>query len=327
MSTMNAIRSRVPVSSHDKEHPDDNDDGATLDDEPQDLVHREEGLLSRLTPGTRLGWVLFLAGALIAVALLDYLWPLIPPLFKSPLFLLSVGYLPAIAVTVLLTRQSMLTYWEQFDIVPLFTGDTVVEKIGKVDGTEGRDPSMKVLDSVGFAGLSPRYKTIDEEFTREEPLMQKIDRRNSDGSWESSRGLLDNAYTASGRSEVFGTLYVSHCEGTTEKERASSHEWRTSPPRRPDMDAAQEVAKRDKLLREEIIPGFKSQLSTKDDRMAKLENEALDKPLVKLEEIPALLEELGVTGNAEQFGAGVGSEAAVDDIDQQVAEEMEEDYE
>jgi hypothetical protein len=284
MRGWNALRDRVLVQAHDTETTDEDDD---TDGAPtptgQQLVTVEESLGSRLTPDSPKGWGGAFIGTLLVGTLLIWAAPLIPPWFFDPTVLVALAGAVAVVVTWLGTRQMMLSYWEQFDQVDAKKGDSAESWVGKVDTRSGNDPLFKRLESVGFAGLSPTFETVDEQYSTETPLMSKIDRRNPDGTWDAARIRLDHAYTAETDTELFGRRLVTHTSDITETPHAQHYEERTTRPARPDEDDARTVLRRDEHLRTEVIPALMDRLSIKDEQMDELRQDMLgEEPLVPM---------------------------------------------
>lgn len=326
MTAFNSIRDRIPVRTHDEVGedgpPGNGTEGDATGTEARDvLVAQERSPSERLTPNTRLGWLgAFVATALVLVGL-NYAWPLIPPVLKSTEFAMLVAVAGLLLAVWLNTRRTMLTYWQRFDHVAEKRGNEVVTRVGEIDGAEGDDPLFKELESVGFAGLNPTFRTVDDVFNTRNALFPKLHRQNNDKTWEAAKGKLDHAYQGSGTSEHLGDFYVVHDRGTEKTPGAPDYDWKTMPPRRPDMATAQTIATRYEHIREEVVPALHEQLAAKDDRVEQLRNEKRDEPIYTADDLAMMLQLLS-TGRQSSRAADLPDEFDADD--QRVLEDIQE---
>jgi hypothetical protein len=322
--SFNSLRDKVPVNAYPKQ--DEETGGETA--ETQLEQPPEQGILERVAPETRLGWAGAFVATIITLALGTWSWKFIPPMFKTIEFALFLALLGTNGVNWLLTRQGMLSYWEQFDHVDLYKGDQVTPKVGRIEESDGEDPLFEELVTPGFAGLNPTYQTVDEAFTTEQPLMNKIERREDAqrDEWGPARGRLDHAYLGDGSLDYLGRRYVVHCKDTETAPHSSAYEWYTVPPLKPDMDAARKLRDRDYLLREHVIPTLEEEKTTVRNRLEKVKNASMDEPILAMNEIPDLLESLYpvLAAQDDTQGQALAPEPDVsEDIDDKATDRME----
>lgn len=315
---MNPIRERMPLSYFDQEEEGDDSGDDTPDD--VDLLHREESLRSKITPDSTLGWAVLGGFAIAGSGIAVWVRPLVPPWLTSLPSLFAALIPVALLVGLAIGRQSGIQFWKQFVDVKIYTGETVVERVGKLEDSPDKDPRIKVLTGIGWGGLRPTYERIDDRFKRTNALMGKINRKNTDGSWEPALGKLDHVYQADGESSVFDDVVVAHCSGIEETPTAPGFEWTTRPPDLVDMDAARKLVKRDEILREQVIPHLQEQRETSEERVEQLKKMGMDDPFIKLEELPELLEAVSKATRARRTSA---STDAVERVDDDVEETME----
>lgn len=326
-----AIADQVPVDFYQRQDPEGGSAGASGNggdavEDVRPLAPPEEPLSERLTPNTRLGWLMLFAAAVLAVIGATYAWPLVPPVLKSFQAAMVALFVASNAATWLYTRHQMLTYWQQFDLVADYRGSAVKPLVGNVCDSVGKDRLVQVLESVGFAGLRPTFKTVDEEFSRETPLQSKIDRQDADGTWDTAKGKLDHAYLADAGSDVFDNVFVAHSSGQIEKPRAPDWEWETEPPETPDMDAARALQERDHLLRTQVVPSLRERLQTKDDRLEKLQKDVLDKPVYTADDLEEMFEMVGLLrprNNGQRVQPEPQPEPSYDGVDEAAREAVE----
>jgi hypothetical protein len=317
---MDAISDRVSVRFFDEE--DEEEDVDPVPDREQ-LVHRQKSLWSRASPDSFLGGVLYVVAGLLLSAILLWLRPAIPPWFTSLPALLTLLIVVALAVGLVTGRRSGIRFWGQFTDFKLYTGSSVVEFVGKVDGSAGDDPLIKAVTDVSPLGFGVDYERVDDRFKATEPLLSKIDRKTKSGEWEPARGKLDNVYMAEGPSAVFDDAVVVHCSGLSETPTAKAFEWKTDPPELVDVDAVRELQRRDKILREQVIPHYQEMQETQDDQVERFKRAAQDdEPHIKLSDLPELMLAFGaVTGQGS--GQQRSTQDAIEAVDRDVEEAME----
>jgi len=327
---LNALRDVVPVSAfppRDSEAESDDSAGADSEEPTTDLVGPDRRLRSRVTPNSKLGWVGYFAGAVLAVVVLRWLFPLIPPWFTSTPFLIGYAGLFGCIVSWLHGRKSALELLGRFEIAVFPIGEVAVAKIGRVTTTVDKDPLFEELNSLGFAALNPRFRTVDDVFQTDEALMSKLDRRKQDGSWEPARIKLDHVYQADGDAPAFDSVIV--CDASGLETDSSAPEWdiRTKAPDRPNRAATRKLVQRDQVLRYQVIPSLRERLSTARGRLEALKEQQMDDPVIRLTELDELLDTLrpdhqrGVRRNGH--GTGLTPQPDISDIDERVEEDIE----
>lgn len=315
-SSIDFITDHVPVSLHDREEMDDDDEVGREMSGTQDLVSSRDDLWDRITPSTRLGWILAFGAGLILFSLLMWIRPTIPPWMRTRWFMILAAAAGGLVYIWLRTRQQMLDYWDQFDQVDIYKGETVEPIVGEVEPAEDDDFVVKELESVGFAGLNPTFRRVDDEFRTDDALMNKLDRRKKDGEWEEAHGFLDHVFVGQADTEHFGRRFVAHSGRLKPTPKAPNHEWATTPPSKPDMDAARELIIRDEQFRNEVVPSLMERLETRGDRLDKLREDEMDMPLVRLDEIPELLAMVANAFNEEDAAKNGESDSAIKLIDE-----------
>lgn len=321
----NTLRNHMPI---DRFASNDTNDGEASESHIND-TREAESRRSRLAPDSGIGWVILIGLSVLTLAAISYVWPLLPPSVKTLeaalVFTMAVGF----PIAYLSGLNTGIKYWEQWATVHLFKGNTVTTKVGRVSDSDGNDPLFEELVSPGFAGLNPRFRTVDDEFSNDGALMSKVDRQTSDGGFGPARGRLDHAYTGDGDVEYLGDQYVVHTSGVRETEYAPGHEWTTEPPLKPDMDAARKLRDRDEKMRSHVLPSYQEQMQTLRNRLEKLKNTRQDEPMLAMNEIPEFLENIGfyhimnqnTNGKANGNGNGLAPEPDTD-IDDRADDRM-----
>jgi hypothetical protein len=319
--TGNPIRDKVPVDFYSRSN--DDDTGTTGESHLQEPV--KEGLLSRVAPETRLGWILAFIATVTTIALVSWSWQYVPPVAKTLEAALVVLLGGSNLVNWLVTRQSMLSYWGDYDHVDLYQGDHVTPKVGRIRDADGEDPLFEELETPGFAGLRPQYRRVDDEFATENALMSKLDRRvdPQTDEWEPSKGRLDHAYLGDGDIDYLGQRLVVHCSDTDPTPYAPGYEWTTVPPMQPDMDAMRKLRDRDYLLRNHVIPTIEEEKTTMRNRLEKVKNASMDEPILAMNEIPDLLQSLLPVIAAQNDGELPGELAPEPDMNSEIDDRAE----
>ena len=291
-NSFNALREHLPVDRF-SSATNGEDAGAAGESHLNGNEGSDESRVQRLTPSSLLGWVVLFGATVLLVVLVSYAWPLLPPSVKT----LEFGMLLVIAIgfpgLYLAGRQNGIRYWEDWETVHLLKGETVTTKVGRVADSDGNDPLFEEMERPGFAGLNPKFRTVDDEFSQDAALMAKVDRRQSDGEYENGRGRLDHAYTGRGSVPLLGDQIVVRTRGVQKTEYAPGYEWTTEPPLKPDMAAARKLRDRDQKYRNDIVPSYEERMQTLRNRLEKLTNTRQDQPMMAMEEIPNFLESIG----------------------------------
>jgi hypothetical protein len=322
----NSIRDRVPITAH--EQAQDTDDDPEDDDglTQEQLVQADRSLRDRLTPNSNWGWIALFGAALLTTTLLLWIAPLIPPWATSLPAVLVYVNIVSIGGVWLKTRRSMLEYWNQFDLFVEKNGTTARAILGKIDGSTGGDKLFKQLHSVGTFGFSPTYESVDDVFGTERPLKNKISRRDTDGEWDAARTRLDHAYEAEDTTAdgLFGNTVVVATSGVKTVKDARKHDKKTLPPNTVDTESVKRIVSRDQTLREDVIPSYEERLQTRNARLDKVVQDALDQPIYTQSEVMDLLEQMQQASRRNDDQRVAPEPApATQEVDEKVEEDME----
>lgn len=227
------------------EDPDDPDAGEIRDpdgwDDP-DPPRRE-----RYTPNTTAQWILVIAGGLIGLGLLAYLYPVFAPAYRSPIALAVFIALAYTAVVYLKGREDGMDAYRSLDKWVNYDGNGIEVRPGEHVGASGPWKLFEVIRNVSYGGFTKRKLQ-----KRDLPYnATKLRTDQNDTGEEPARDAL-NPTTEIADCSHLGTFLFTHSNGLDYADGMAGAHRETTHPRTLDEDAFDEFLRLINELEHEV---------------------------------------------------------------------------
>lgn len=275
-----------------KYRPRSQDDPAAGDvQDPHAWDDPDPGFVSRFTPDSLLGWIGSIAGLLIVVGLLSYLFPVFWPVIRNPIV---IGLLVFSAYTLgvwLHGRQSGWSAFRRFTKSVIYLGDDVQARVGTQPEEIPGDGSREFFSpyrNVRFGGFRPRAL-----LKRDLPF----DPRRMRGKSPSVSGddpVIDrlNATTIKLETDTLGTVLFTHGGALEYEWTAEVADRYVSLPETIDQGAVDDLQRMITSLQTELV-----QQQTRLDMLLESNNELRDlrtaQKLPEMEQAVEMIDRIG----------------------------------
>lgn len=190
----------------------------------------------RLTPNSVAQWLIVTAATLALGGLAFYLFPLLSPLFRNPIFI-GVSLFIAYSIGLWLHgRESGIREYIDLDKSVIYYGSDVDVRLGRVAGEEGNETLFEPLRRLGFGGFAKGWLQ-----RRDLPYeVSKLRNKGHDAGKQPVRDRL-NMTTQMADTENFGTVLVTHAAGMEYDPFGTASDRYTELPATMDEDVAEDA--------------------------------------------------------------------------------------
>ncbi len=177
----------------------------------------DSGLFAKIGRSMRHYTFLWVAGAMFAVALALFLFPVLPSAHRNVGFLGGGFWLVSVAAANVHGRTSAFDSLQELDLHILYTGNGITARLGKgIGDIDEKSTGFKVAKAFSYGGLRVKYEQFRDRFARNEigDHKEKYHRVGSDGTGDVVDGLLKHTTFTADRFEndinLFNSVAVTH---------------------------------------------------------------------------------------------------------------------
>lgn len=215
----------------------DPDDPSARDvHDPHTWDDPDPSIVERLTPSSVAQW-LGIAIAMFGIGgFVFYLFPILSPLFRNPLFL-AVCIIIAYTLGVWLHgRNSGVQAYKNLDKSIIYYGDDLDVRLGQTAGEVGNELVFEPLRKLGYGGFAKR-------FLQRRDLPYDVSKLRSKGDSTGQQPVRDrlNTTTETAYTETFGTVHCTHAADMEYDEFGVESDRQTTLPDTMDAGVADQV--------------------------------------------------------------------------------------